>query len=63
VPTADPQVGFKTSAGSARHLTDALASVGALVSGRRNFDIAGGWGATHPMGVVVFVITHPVPDG
>lgn len=62
-PTGTDGVGFRTSAASAEVLRDALASSGALVTGRRNFDIAGGWGGSHPLGVPVFVVTHSVPEG
>ncbi|MFZ0387338.1 MAG: hypothetical protein WAL22_16875 [Solirubrobacteraceae bacterium] len=40
-----------------------MTSVGALITGRRNFDIAGGWGGQHPLGVPVVVVSHSVPDG
>ena len=63
VPTANPQFSFQVSEASARELRDALANLGALISGRRTFDLAGGWGGNHPMGVPVFVVTHSVPDG
>ncbi len=32
--------------------------VGARISGRRTFDIAGGWGGRHPLGVPFFILTH-----
>ena len=35
---------------------------GALVSGRRTFDIAGGWADGHPIDVPIFVVTHEAPD-
>jgi dihydrofolate reductase len=63
VPTANPQYSFQVSEASARELRGALTSVGALISGRRTFDLAGGWGGRHPMGVPVFVVTHSIPDG
>lgn len=63
MPTATPGVSFRTSAASAEVLRDALRNVGALISGRRNFDGASGWGGAHPMGVPVFVVTHTVPEG
>lgn len=63
VPSADPRWSFHTTEASAAHLRNALANVGALVCGRRLFDLAGGWGGSHPMGVPVFVVTHTVPDG
>lgn len=62
-PTGTPGVSFHTSQESASLLRDALAEVGALITGRRNFDIAGGWAGAHPMGVPVVVVTHSVPDG
>jgi len=35
--------------------------LGAIVSGRRTFDLAKGWGGRHPLGVPVVVLTHEVP--
>jgi dihydrofolate reductase len=63
VPTANPAIAFLVSEQSAGELRDALSNVGALVAGRRTFDLAGGWGGSHPMGVPVYVVTHSVPDG
>src|SRR6184192_1690316 len=34
---------------------------GAIVSGRRTFDIAGGWRHGHPLDVPIFVVTHESP--
>lgn len=64
-PTADPERWtFRTSEASARYLRESLERTGALVAGRRLFDI-GAWGETgQPFGEVpVFVVTHTVPDG
>src|SRR5437763_16226290 len=37
---------------------------GAIISGRRTFDIAGGWKGGHPIDVPIFVVTHEPPtDG
>lgn len=63
VPTADSRWTFHTSEASARHLRDALTTVGALICGRRVFDQTAGWGGNHPMGVPVFVVTHTIPTG
>ena len=41
-----------------RRVRAALTGVGALVTGRHLFDIASGWGGTHPLGVPIFVVTH-----
>jgi dihydrofolate reductase len=35
---------------------------GAVITGRRTFDIANGWGGHHPAGVPFFVLTHNPPD-
>jgi len=35
--------------------------MGALVTGRRTFDITNGWNGRHTMDVPVFVVTHSVP--
>ena len=65
VPTANPERWtFRTSQASARYLRETMARTGALVAGRRLFDI-GGWGEVgHPWGVVpVFVVTRSIPQG
>jgi dihydrofolate reductase len=38
-----------------------LTEAGAIVSGRRTFDIAGGWKNGHPVDVPIFVLTHEAP--
>ena len=40
---------------------EALGSVGAIIGGRRYFDLADGWGGRHPMGVPVYILTHEPP--
>jgi len=44
-------------------LREVFSSLGAIVTGRRTFDITNGWGGRHPLDVPVFVLTHSVPDG
>lgn len=56
-----PGAPFKTSENSAKLLREALGSVGALIGGRRYFDLADGWGGRHPMGIPVFILTHEPP--
>jgi dihydrofolate reductase len=41
---------------------DEMMATGAVVTGRRTFDIAGGWAGDHHDGVPVFVLTRSVPD-
>ena len=65
VPTAvAEQWTFHTSDASAGYLRASLARTGAVLGGRRVYDI-GRWGehGQHPWGVPVFVVTHEVPDG
>ncbi|WP_129668977.1 dihydrofolate reductase family protein [Phytoactinopolyspora endophytica] len=62
VPSANPGFTFRMSAPSAEVMREAVANVGAVVGGRRYFDLASGWGGTHPMGTT-FIVTHSVPDG
>lgn len=57
----DPMT-FKVSPGSAEHLRRLASELGAMLTGRRTFDIAHGWGGEHPWGPA-FVLTHHVPDG
>ena len=38
-----------------------LTECGALISGRRTFDIAGGWRHGHPVDAPIFVLTHDPP--
>jgi dihydrofolate reductase len=42
---------------------DELMATGAVVTGRRTFEHAGGWAGDHHDGVPVFVLTRSVPDG
>ena len=65
VPTASRTSGmtFHVSAPSAEHLTGLVAEIGAMLTGRRTFDVAGGWDGQHPWDVPAFVVTHHVPEG
>ncbi|MGH3510537.1 MAG: dihydrofolate reductase family protein [Nocardioidaceae bacterium] len=62
LPTADEQMSFHVDEQSAGVLRELLSTAGALVSGRRLFDLTRGWGDNHPLGVPVVVVTHHVPD-
>jgi len=65
VPTASRTSGmtFRVSTPSAEHLRDLVAEVGAMLTGRRTFEVADGWGGQHPWDIPAFVVTHEVPDG
>jgi dihydrofolate reductase len=38
-----------------------MSAGGAMISGRRTFDIAGGWADGHPVDLPIFVVTHHPP--
>ena len=61
VETANPDLVFTMTEGSARLWRNFTASVGALVVGRRTFDVTNGWGGRHPVDVPVVVMTHEAP--
>jgi len=62
VPTANEDISFRVDAAGAEMLRDLTGSTGALVSGRRLFDITDGWGDNHPVGAPVVVVTHRPPE-
>jgi len=62
IRTAAPEMTFHTTPQSARVWHEILDSTGALVVGRHLFDLTGGWGGTHPMGLPVVVLTHRPPE-
>src|SRR5215217_4391783 len=53
---------FKVSAQTAELLRETRRTTGALVTGRRTFDLTNGWGGRHPLDVPVFVVSHTVPQ-
>lgn len=52
---------FKVSPQSAELLRERYETAGALITGRRTFDITNGWGGRPPLSVPAFVVTHTVP--
>ena len=54
---------FHVSAPSAEHLRGVMNETGAMLTGRRTFDAADGWGGQHSWGIPAFVLAHRVPDG
>jgi dihydrofolate reductase len=53
---------FKVSPASAEHVRTLTSELGAVLTGRRTFEVADGWGGKHAWGPA-FVLTHQVPDG
>jgi len=57
----DPMT-FHVSAASAQHIRSLTSELGAVLTGRRTFEVAQGWGGNHAWGPA-FVLTHDVPAG
>jgi dihydrofolate reductase len=53
---------FKLSEPSAGHIRSLTSELGAVLTGRRTFEVAEGWGGNHAWGPA-FVLTHQVPCG
>jgi dihydrofolate reductase len=58
---SDPMT-FNVSEPSGKHLRGLWAELGAVLTGRRTFEVADGWGGNHAWGPA-FVLTHQVPEG
>src|SRR4051812_13534404 len=58
---SDPMT-FHVSAPSAAHLRELWSELGAVLTGRRTFEVADGWGGNHAWGPA-FVLTHQIPAG
>src|SRR3954468_19089212 len=58
---SDPMT-FHVSQPSADHIHGLWSELGAVLTGRRTFDVAEGWGGNHAWGPA-FVLTHHVPAG
>jgi dihydrofolate reductase len=57
----DPMT-FKVSGPSAEHILSLTSGLGAVLTGRRTFEVAHGWGGNHAWGPA-FVLTHHIPAG
>jgi dihydrofolate reductase len=58
----DSDMEFKVSQASAELLQDAWSKIGAIVTGRRDFDVSRAWGGKPPLDVPCFIVTHSVPQ-
>jgi dihydrofolate reductase len=61
VETAREDLTMKLTPPSAEYFRHVMDTAGALVVGRRLFDITNGWEGRHPIDVPVFVVTHEPP--
>lgn len=54
---------FKLSSTNREVFDDPIPKTGAMIVGRRTFDIVKGWGGSHPIpGIPIYVLTHEVPE-
>jgi dihydrofolate reductase len=61
VPKGEESIELKVPSKSAEMLEGAQHQMGALVAGRRLFELTGGWGGRHPLDVPIVVVTHRAP--
>lgn len=61
IPLNDGQFIAKVSAGSAEIIRECFTISGALVTGRRDFDVSKAWGGKSPLNVPTFIVTHQPP--
>jgi dihydrofolate reductase len=60
VPGTDME--FKIARASADLLREEWATLGAIVTGRRDFDVSDAWGGRALLDLPIFVVTHSVPQ-
>ncbi|SDK36267.1 dihydrofolate reductase family protein [Sediminibacillus albus] len=61
--TSEVNTFFKLSQIDRKVFDSAAEKTGAMIVGRRTYDIVKGWGESHPLkNVPVFVLTHSLPD-
>ena len=56
--TCEDEARSEPTGEDAAWLAEAIARVGAVVSGRGTYEAAGHWGGENPWGIPVFVVTH-----
>jgi dihydrofolate reductase len=61
VEVANSGMVFKTSPASAEIFREVIENTGAIVTGRRDFDVSKAWGGKAPVGDHCFIVTHSVP--
>lgn len=61
VATTKADMTWRLSEASAKHVREMFDSCGAIVVGRKLFDLTNGWDGEHPLGCPVIVMTHRPP--
>jgi dihydrofolate reductase len=62
VPSLQEEMSFQVDEASAAMLRDMIEEAGAIVAGRRLFDMTDGWNDNHPGAPAVVVVTHEPPQ-
>lgn len=52
---------FNLSKESAKVFDELVRTTGSIITGRRTYDLAGGWGGSVPVNDTVFVLSHDIP--
>jgi dihydrofolate reductase len=61
-PVPGTDMAFQISQASAQHIGQLWESIGAMVTGRRDFDVSGAWGGKPPYNWPTFIVTHHPPQ-
>ncbi len=61
IPVPGSQMVFRVSPPSVEVIQSMLSRFGAMVTGRRDFDVSGAWGGQSPLNVPTFIVTHSPP--
>ena len=62
IPVADGAIVFKVSPASAALLHERFTNTGAIVTGRRDFDVSKAWGGKSPLPAPILIVTHRAPQ-
>ena len=61
-PVVGTEMVFKISRASSELLSREWGALGAIVTGRRDFDVSNAWGGKPPLAVPTFIVTHRAPQ-
>ncbi len=61
-PVPGTDMVFQISRASADYIGELWGSIGAMVTGRRDFDVSGAWGGRPPYGWPAYIVTHTPPQ-
>ncbi|MFA1550891.1 dihydrofolate reductase family protein [Actinomadura chokoriensis] len=62
IQTVSDMPPFRVFEPSARHIRETMDALGAVITGRRLYDITHGWEGRHPYDAPVWLVTHEAPD-